>query len=109
MFRPESDLCANGLTKGAVMPGNNTNKKRRRSTSIAVLFAMTSLIVIAGASYVVWRQMGQIELGLHGWIALIAGSVGMVVLGGGLMALSFYSSRSGHDEAAWQDPDNDLN
>ena len=43
-----------------------------------------------------------------GWIALIAGSVGMVVLGGGLMALSFYSARSGHDEAAWQDPDDDL-
>ena len=63
------------------------------------MFAMTSLIVIALSSYVVWYQMGQIALGLHGWIALIAGSVGMVVLGGGLMALSFYSARSGHDEA----------
>ena len=91
------------------MPDNKTNKKHKRSTGIAVLFALTSLMVIAGASYVVWRQMGQIELGLHGWIALIAGSVGMIALGGGLMALSFYSARSGHDEAVWQDPDNDLN
>jgi len=81
--------------------------KAKNKTGLAVLFGLTSLIVIAAASYVVWRQMGQIDLGLHGWIALIAGSVGMVVLGGGLMALSFYSARSGHDEAAWQDHDED--
>ncbi|EHI49314.1 hypothetical protein HIMB100_00008840 [SAR116 cluster alpha proteobacterium HIMB100] len=91
------------------MPDNKPYKNRKSGTGLAVLFALTSLIVIAVASYVVWRQMGQIELGLHGWIALVAGSVGMVVLGGGLMALSFYSARSGHDEAAWQDPDDDLN
>ena len=91
------------------MPIDKTVKPRKRGTGYAVLFALTSLIVIAVASYVVWHRMGQIELGLHGWIALIAGSVGMVVLGGGLMALSFYSSRSGHDEAAWQDPDDDVN
>ena len=91
------------------MPIQTPPKQRKHGTGFAVLFALTSLTVIAGACYVVWRQMGQIDLGLHGWIALIAGSVGMVVLGGGLMALSFYSSRSGHDEAAWQDPDDDLN
>ena len=91
------------------MPDTKIKNKRKHGTGLAVLFALTSLIVIAVASYVVWRQMGQIELGLHGWIALIAGSVGMMVLGGGLMALSFYSSHSGHDEAAWQDPDDDLN
>ncbi len=90
------------------MPADKQTDQRRRRTGVAVLFAMTSLIVIALSSYVVWYQMGHIALGLHGWIALIAGSVGMVVLGGGLMALSFYSSRSGHDEAAWQDPDDDL-
>ena len=76
------------------MPDAKIKNKRKHGTGLAVLFALTSLIVIAVASYVVWRQMGQIELGLHGWIALIAGSVGMMVLGGGLMALSFYSSRS---------------
>ena len=90
------------------MPADKQTDQRRRRTGVAVLFAMTSLIVIALSSYVVWYQMGQIAFSLHGWIALIAGSVGMVVLGGGLMALSFYSARSGHDEAAWQDPDDDL-
>jgi hypothetical protein len=90
------------------MTVNNKTDQRRQRTGAVVLFAVTSLTVIAVASYVVWHKMGQIDLGLHGWIALIAGSVGMVVLGGGLMALSFYSARSGHDEAAWQDPDDDL-
>ena len=90
-------------------PTDKSPQQRKRGTGFAVLFALTCLIVITAASYVVWYRMGQIELGLHGWIALIAGSVGMIVLGGGLMALSFYSARSGHDEAAWQDPDDDLN
>ena len=58
------------------MPANKQTDQRRRQTGVAVLFAMTSLIVIALSSYVVWYQMGQIALGLHGWIALIAGSIG---------------------------------
>ena len=90
------------------MPADKYTDQRRRRTVLVFLFGVTSLILIAVSSYVVWHQMGQIALGLHGWIALIVGSVGMVVLGGGLMALSFYSARSGHDEAAWQDPDDDL-
>ena len=90
------------------MPADKQTDQRRQRTVVAVLFALTSLIVVALSSYVVWYQMGHIPLGLHGWIALIAGSVSMVVLGGGLMALSFYSARSGHDKAAWQDPDDDL-
>ena len=90
------------------MPADKQTDQRRRRTGVAVLFAMTSLIVITISSYVVWYQMEQIALGLHGWIALIVGSVGMMVLGGGLMALSFYSARSGHDETAWQDADDDL-
>ena len=90
------------------MPADKQIDQRRRRTGVAVLFAMTSFIVITISSYVVWYQMGQIALGLHGWIALVVGSVGMMVLGGGLMALSFYSARSGHDETAWQDADDDL-
>ena len=48
------------------MPADKQTDQRRRRTGVAVLFAMTSLIVIALSSYVVWYQMGQIALGLHG-------------------------------------------
>jgi len=73
-------------------------------TLSALLFGVTVLGLVVAASWVVWRELGQIDLGFHGWVALILGSVAMVALGGGLMWLSFYSSRSGHDSAAYYDP-----
>ena len=73
-------------------------------TLSALLFGVTVLGLVVAASWVVWRVLGQIDLGFHGWVALILGSVAMVALGGGLMWLSFYSSRSGHDSAAHYDP-----
>ncbi len=48
----------------------------------------------------VWQEMGDIELGFHGWAALFLGSAGTFGLGVGLMALSFYSHRRGYDEEA---------
>ena len=74
-------------------------------TLSALLFGVTVLGLVVAASWVVWRELGQIDLGFHGWVALILGSAAMVALGGGLMWLSFYSSRSGHDSAAHYDPD----
>ena len=73
-------------------------------TLSALLFGVTVLGLVVAASWVVWRELGQIDLGFHGWVALILGSVAMVALGSGLMWLSFYSSRSGHDSAAHYDP-----
>ncbi|MDC3295233.1 hypothetical protein OAU79_00980 [bacterium] len=73
-------------------------------TLSALLFGVTVLGLVVAASWVVWRELGQIDLGFHGWVALILGSVAMVALGGGLMWLSFYSSRSGHDSATHYDP-----
>ena len=73
-------------------------------TLSALLFGVTVLGLVVAASWVVWRELGQIDLGFHGWVALILGSVAMVALGGGLMWLSFYSSRSVHDSAAHYDP-----
>jgi hypothetical protein len=73
-------------------------------TLSVLLFGVTVLGLVVAASWVVWRELGQIDLGFHGWVALILGSVAMVALGGGLMWLSFYSSRSGHDSAAHYDP-----
>ena len=73
-------------------------------TLSALLFGVTVLGLVVAASWVVWRELGQIDLGFHGWVALILGSVAMVALGGGLLWLSFYSSRSGHDSAAHYDP-----
>ena len=80
-------------------------KKSRKLNIFAIGIASIALIGACVGSVYVWEKMGQVELGVHGWVALIAGAFGTIVLGCGLMALSFYSSRSGHDEDAWNDPE----
>lgn len=37
-------------------------------------------------------------MSIHGWIALTLGTLLSLVLGGGLMALVFYSARKGYDD-----------
>ncbi len=46
----------------------------------------------------IWQQLGPVSLSVHGWLAIAAGVAGSLLLGGGLMWLSFFSARSGHDE-----------
>jgi hypothetical protein len=46
-----------------------------------------------------WIRLGDVEMGWHGWAALIGGAVGTLAVGGGLMALVFFSSRHGYDDA----------
>ena len=49
------------------------------------------------AGFYIWQILGPVSLSVHGWIAISAGVIGSFLLGGGLMALSFYSAKSGHD------------
>ena len=45
-------------------------------TLSACLFGVAVLILVVAASWIVWREMGQIDLGFHGWVALILASAG---------------------------------
>ena len=65
---------------------------------IAVLVALLILPVIWAVS--VWNDTGDVVMDKHGWIALGLGTFFSLLIGCGLMALMFFSSRSGHDEAA---------
>ena len=47
-------------------------------------------------------------LSMHGWIALSAGTILSLALGGGLMALVFYSTRKGYDDRIKLDAPDDL-
>jgi len=62
---------------------------------LALFILLAFLIVSLWFGIVGWRALGDVELTPFGWFALIAGSFVTVALGGGLMALVFYSSR--HD------------
>lgn len=65
-------------------------------------FLGVSVLVIAAAAIGLWAATGfdTWNLSLEGVIALVVGSLLTAALTVGLMALVFYSNRSGHDEAA---------
>lgn len=65
-------------------------------------FVLICAGVIAALLILVWAVNGLSGLGLsiHGMVALSLGIILSVGLGVGLMALVFYSNRSGQDDAA---------
>lgn len=72
---------------------------------IACLLAMLLAAGVGGV--MAWNAMGgggpDQGISLHGFIALGLGILGSLVVGGGLMALAFFSSRSGHDQAVHEE------
>lgn len=64
-------------------------------------------LALAGALWGAWRaaQHLRMDLGLHGWIALIGGTLVTLALAGALMSLVFFSARRGFDEAHPPDPE----
>jgi hypothetical protein len=64
-------------------------------------FAIVVLVgfLAAAIAYAVhgWAKLGNVGIPLTGWLFLIAGIIVTVLVGGGLMALLFYSSRKGRD------------
>lgn len=71
-------------------------------STLALAVVMFGLLGFAGwALWDGWRRM-DVEIPLFGWIAIAAGVGLSVLLGAGLMALSFYSARSGHDDRVQQ-------
>ncbi len=65
---------------------------------LLILFLGALLLVSAVGAYWLWTDMAGVEISLHGMIALIGGLILTFLVGGGLMALAFFSSRSGHDQ-----------
>ena len=60
------------------------------------LAAAAAIVALAG--FGVWILGGQTGITVHGWVALGVALIGTAAVGGGLMWLAFYSSRSGWDD-----------
>jgi hypothetical protein len=74
--------------------------------SVVLVAVLLPLLVGASAIGVwAWRQLGDVEMGIHGYIALGLGALFTLLIGGGLMGLVFYSHRHGYDERAGKDID----
>jgi hypothetical protein len=66
-----------------------------------VLTILVSLLLVCtGLAYWAWRELGEVAIGIHGWVALALGAAITFALGAGLMALMFFSARRGYDERA---------
>lgn len=66
-----------------------------------VLVPLFALLIGALAFLIaVWVHVADVQIPAYGWIAIIGGVLFTLLIGGGLMALVFYSSRKGYDEQA---------
>jgi hypothetical protein len=75
--------------------------KRPGVGQIVLLAALIGLLILTAVWAVwAWNAGAGADIGKHGWIALGLGAFFSLVIGCGLMALMFFSSRSGYDEAA---------
>jgi hypothetical protein len=74
--------------------------KRLGTGQIVLLIVLLAILILT----VVWAisvwNTGEAVMDKHGWIALGLGTFFSLLIGCGLMALMFFSSRSGHDDAA---------
>ena len=66
-----------------------------------LLGALVAILILTVVwATMVWTSSSDVPMSKHGWIALGLGTVLSLVIGCGLMALMFFSSRSGHDDLA---------
>ncbi|HEY6578415.1 MAG TPA: hypothetical protein VIY09_03770 [Rhizomicrobium sp.] len=81
------------------IPGNDSTQSRRLGPW--GWFAIAALIALLAAAiwYCVhaWRELPGVGISPIGWMFLVLGVVCTMAVGGGLMALLFYSSRKGRD------------
>jgi len=72
-----------------------------RTLIILALFALLAASLwFAGTA---WERMGGDAIPFYGYVAIAGGIVVSLAVGGGLMALVFYSSRHGYDDLSGGD------
>jgi hypothetical protein len=74
------------------------------------VFLLTIVLggILAAVLFGVLTNWDASAMSMHGWIALILGTVLSLAVGGGLMALVFHSARKGYDDRIKVDtPDQD--
>ncbi len=68
--------------------------------TVLLIVVLSALLAGAVAFAVQFGGWGQPSDSIHMWIALGLGVGVSLLLGGGLMALSFHSNKHGYDDAA---------
>ena len=71
---------------------------------IYILISSITLLLVTFFAIDLWLQMSDVQISDNGMIAIFVGSFFTILLGAGLMTLTFFSSRNGFDDQV----DNDL-
>jgi len=71
---------------------------------IYILISSVALLLVTFFAIDLWFQMSDVQISNNGMIAIFVGSFFTILLGAGLMTLTFFSSRNGFDDQV----DNDL-
>ena len=71
---------------------------------IYILISSVALLFVTFFAIDLWFQMSDVQISNNGMIAIFVGSFFTILLGAGLMTLTFFSSRNGFDDQV----DNDL-
>ena len=76
-----------------------------------IVLTVLLLLLVAAAviAYLGWMSGGDTEVPTSGYVAMAIGVIFSLLIGIGLMALLFYSSRKGYDEPAVLIEDTDSN
>jgi len=80
------------------MPPAPASGSGRSGRNVVAAAAVISALALLAIGIYAWQALGTSALTMHGYIALVLGTIGTVGLGVGLMVLIFYSHRHGYDE-----------
>lgn len=79
---------------------SKSSKSGRTNSLFFAGFAIAALGFVGFLSVRSWISLGDVDISTNGWIAIILGVVVTLAVGGGLMALVFYSSNKHYDESS---------
>jgi hypothetical protein len=74
-----------------------------KTVALIVVLAVILVVTLLAGIYL-WWSLSDVDISIHGLIAMTLGCVVSLALGGGLMFLVFYSNRRGHDEEQHRPP-----
>jgi hypothetical protein len=74
-----------------------------KSAALIALLAVILVVTLLAGIYL-WWSLGDVDISIHGLIAMTLGCLVSLALGGGLMFLVFYSNRHGHDDEQHRGP-----
>lgn len=74
------------------------NGQSGAGTAVVALILIGLLAACSAVAAYLWFSLEGVEISTHGWIAMTAGIVLSLIIGGGLMALVFFSARRGYDD-----------